>query len=129
MQRSAIDSNSPRTACYGVPRSSSPAMRGTNYPNIATENLRLRAFGLADIATLVATANEHHVADTSLDFPCPFTAKYAQHWIRSHPAAWHARDAVHWAVSSLANNRLVGYTRLHNIDLEERQGSASFLVG
>ena len=104
-------------------------MRGSSYPVIATENLRLRAFEFADIAPLVATANEHHVADTSLDFPCPFTAIDAQHWIRSHPAAWDARDSVHWAVSVLADDRFVGYTCLHNIDLEERQAELTFWMG
>jgi len=129
MHRSASDSNSPRATSYEVARSSSRAIREPRYPVIATENLRLRAFGLADISPLVAIANEHHVADTALDFPCPFTAKYAQQWIRSHPAAWDVRDSVHWAVSVLADDRFVGYTCLHNIDREERQAELTFWMG
>jgi ribosomal-protein-alanine N-acetyltransferase len=36
---------------------------------------------------------------------------------------------VHWAVSVLADNRFVGYTCLHNIDLEERQAELTFWIG
>ena len=129
MHRSAIDSNSPRSTSYEVARSSSRATREPRYPVIATENLRLRGFGLADISPLVAIANDHHVADTALDLQCPFTAKYAEQWIRSHPAAWDLRDSVHWAVSVLADDRVIGYTCLHNIDGEERQAELTFWIG
>jgi RimJ/RimL family protein N-acetyltransferase len=101
----------------------------SSYPTIATVNLRLRPFGLTDISALVATANSHHVTDTALDTPCPFTAKYAQQWINSHAAAWEARDSVHWAVSELADDRFVGYLCLHNIDLDERQAELNFWMG
>lgn len=112
-----------------ISHSASPVARSSGYPTIATENLRLRAFGLADISALVATANGHHVADTALDLPSPFTAKSAQQWINSHPAAWDAGDSVHWAVSVLTDDRFVGYICLQNIDLEERQGELTFWIG
>ena len=112
-----------------IGRSASPVARRCSYPTIATENLRLRAFGLADISALVATANGHHVADTALDLPSPFTAKSAQQWINSHPAAWVAGDSVHWAVSVLTDDRFAGYICLQNIDLEERQGELAFWIG
>lgn len=129
MRRGAIDSESQRPASHEVTRAFAPAIREPRYPVIATQNLRLRPFGLADIPPLVAIANEHHVADTALDLPCPFTAKYAQQWIRSHPAAWDVRESVHWAVSVLADDRFVGYTCLHNIDPEEGQAEITFWVG
>ena len=101
----------------------------SDYPIIATQHLRLRPFRLADISALVVIANGHHVADSVLDFPYPFTAQYAQRWIRSHPAAWDARASIHWAVSVLTDDRVVGYTCLDNVDLDERQAELSFWMG
>ena len=105
------------------------APRGTHYPTLATQQLRLRSFGLADISTLVAMANEHHVADTVLNFPCPLTARYARRWIDSHPTAWDLRDSLHWAISVLEDARFVGYTGLYDIDLESREAKLTFWIG
>jgi [ribosomal protein S5]-alanine N-acetyltransferase len=118
-----------RTASHEIDRSLLQTQHRSGYPVIATQHLRLRPFRLTDISSLVVAANGHHVADTVLDFPYPFTAKYAHQWIRSHPAAWDARDAVHWAISVLTDDRLVGYTCLDNLDLEECQAELTFWMG
>jgi RimJ/RimL family protein N-acetyltransferase len=129
MHTSATGFTLAQPASHEIDRSLLPTLHRSDYPVIATQHLRLRPFQLADISSLVATANGHHVADTVLDFPYPFTAKYARHWIRSHPAAWDARDCIHWAVSLLTENRVVGYTCLDNLDLEERQAELTFWMG
>ena len=107
----------------------SQAMCEPRYPVIATQHLRLRPFQLEDIPSLVWAANGHHVADTTLHFPYPFTAQYARRWIRSHRTAWEIRDCIHWAVSALTDDHLVGYTCLDNLDFDERQAELTFWIG
>ena len=108
-----------------------PPLQGesaSNYPVIATARLRLRRLELSDISPLVTLARDRHVADATIDVLSSLTAQDAQRWIESHLAAWEARRSVHWALSLLSDDRLVGYTGLHNIDLGHRQAEISFLI-
>ena len=99
------------------------------FPVVASERLRLRSFALADIPTLVAIANQHGIADTVLDVPYPFTASYARGWIATHAAEWSQRRTVHWAVSRLNDDRLIGYAGLGPLDAINRQVALSVWVG
>lgn len=98
-------------------------------PVIATARVRLRAFQLSDISQLMAIANEHHVADSALDIDYPFTITDARRWVQSHVAAWNVRHSLHWAISALVDNTLIGYTGLHHIDQDNRQAQLSFWIG
>lgn len=101
----------------------------STYPMIATPKLRLRTFVPADIPQLVALAGEHRIADMTIAVPHPNTSEYARRWIESHRLAWEARQSLHWAVSRLADDRLVGYAGLLDIDLEHRQAELSLWIG
>ena len=129
MYTGATGSNLARPTSSGEDRSSATAACSSGFPVLATANLRLRAFELSDISQLKAIANEHHVADTTIDVPHPFTAAYARQWVESHAGLWERRRSVHWAVSLLADDRLVGYTGLEHIDLLNRQAELSFWIG
>lgn len=99
------------------------------FPIIATERLRLRPFVLSDIASLLVIVNEHGVGDTVIDLPSHFTGQYARDWIATHLSDWEDRRAVHWAVSLLADDRLMGYAGLARLDLENRQSALSVWIG
>ncbi len=103
------------------------ALRRSTYPVIATARLRLRAFETADTPRLVALASE--MADATIGVSHPTTTEYAQRWIESHALAWEARQSLHWAVSTLADDRVVGYAGLLDIDLESQQAELSLWVG
>ena len=98
-------------------------------PVIATLHLRLRSFVLADIPALVAIANEHGIADSVIDVPYPFTAQYARRWIGTQLADWRAHRAVHWAVSRLTDDRLIGYAGLGRLDAVNHQAALSVWIG
>lgn len=100
-----------------------------SFPTIATERLRLRPFDLADIASLLLIINEQGVGDSVIDLPSHFTGRYARDWIATHAADWEDQRAVHWAVSQLTDQRLIGYAGLTRLDLQNRQAALSVLLG
>ena len=124
----ATESGLPYLARFEADDTSARATSSSGYPVVATAHLRLRAFEPADISRLVAIASGRHVADSTMDVPHPFTTRFAQPWVESHAAAWHARHSLRWAVSVLANDQLVGYTGLHNIEIGNRQAELSFWI-
>jgi RimJ/RimL family protein N-acetyltransferase len=91
--------------------------------------LRLRALVPTDIPRLVALAGKHRIADTTIGVPRSTTTEYAQRWIESHGLAWEARQSLYWAGSTFADDRLVGYAGLLDIDLEHQQAELSLWVG
>jgi ribosomal-protein-alanine N-acetyltransferase len=111
--------------------SDAPARGGCpdTYPTVSTQRFRFRPFSRADIVPLTALAGEHRIADTTIGVPHPYTAEYAQMWISSHPEAWKARRALHWAAIPVGEERIVGYAGLQNIDLQRRQAELRFWVG
>jgi RimJ/RimL family protein N-acetyltransferase len=100
----------------------------TRYPVVAASRLRLRPFALLDISRLVSVVAAHRIADATLAVPRPFDARQARRWIESHPVEWRRRDAIHWAVSDLDNDRLGGYVGLHDIQLGLGQAEISFWI-
>jgi [ribosomal protein S5]-alanine N-acetyltransferase len=99
------------------------------YPRLSTRQFRFRPFSPADIAPFTALASEHRIADTTIGIPHPYTAEFARMWISSHWQAWEARRALHWAVVSIGEGRIVGYAGLDNIDIQRRQAELRFWVG
>jgi [ribosomal protein S5]-alanine N-acetyltransferase len=104
------------------------AGRSRASPTIATRHLRLRPFELRDISPLVDTVATHRISDTTLAVPHPFSTLQARHWIESHRDQWEARRAVHWAVSSLADEQLSGYVGLQEVDQHSGSAELSFWI-
>jgi [ribosomal protein S5]-alanine N-acetyltransferase len=98
------------------------------YPVIATMHLRLRPFELSDISALVNSITQHRIADVTLAVPQPFDPRQARRWIESHARAWQSGNALHWAVSTLENDRLAGYVGLHDISLDSEQAQLSLWI-
>lgn len=96
------------------------------YPVVATTNLRLRAFTLRDIPRLLAIAEARGMGDTAICLPEKLTGQYANQWITSHSVSWESRCEVHWAVTLLANNQLVGYLGLTDLDAEDSRVTVGF---
>ncbi len=102
---------------------------GTAYPTLTTQRFKLRPFVLADIGQLVAIAGEHRIADTTVGLPHPYTAEFARVWITSHPAAWAAHRALHWAAVKAGDSRIAGYAGLDKINGERSRAELRFWVG
>jgi [ribosomal protein S5]-alanine N-acetyltransferase len=102
---------------------------GDAYPTLTTSRFRFRPFVLADIGPLAALEGEHHIADTAIGVPHPYTTEFARNWISSRSAAWQARRALHWAAFKVGEDGIVGYTGLEKIDVERGQAELRFWVG
>jgi RimJ/RimL family protein N-acetyltransferase len=99
------------------------------YPTLSTKRFHFRAFVFADIARLVALANEHRIADTAIGVPHPFTAEFARMWISLHRSQWLQGSAIHWAVHAIGDDKMAGYAGINQIDADRRQGEMRFWVG
>jgi RimJ/RimL family protein N-acetyltransferase len=128
MDTGTFEFNSSRVEFISTRHSAAWTASWPHFPVVATSQLRLRPFRLTDIPPLVSIANAHHVADTAIDVPHPFAAEDARRWIESQPAAWAARQSLHWAVSLLSDNRLVGYVGLQDIHLQDLQVELRFWI-
>ena len=128
MVSAATESSAPYLARFEADDTLARATSPSGYPVVAPAHLRLRSFEPADISRRVAIASGRHVADSTMDVPHPFAARFTQPWVESHAAAWHARHSLHWAVSVLADDQLVGYTGLHNIEIGNRPAQLSFWI-
>jgi [ribosomal protein S5]-alanine N-acetyltransferase len=105
-----------------------PLAQRQDYPVIATTHLRLRPFVLSDISALVNSIAQHRIADVTLAVPQPFEPRQARRWIESHARAWQSGSALHWAVSTLENDRLAGYVGLHDISMDSEQAQMSLWI-
>lgn len=102
---------------------------GTEYPRLSTRRFQFRPFRLSDIQRLVSLAGEHRVADTAIGIPQPYTPQFARMWILTHAESWEKRDALHWAVEALPDQRIWGYAGLSRIDWLRGQAELRFWVG
>jgi len=74
-------------------------------------------------------AGEHHIADTSIGIPHPYTVEFARMWISSQPAGSDGRPALHWAALEAGEDRIVGYAGLDKIDAARGQAELRLWVG
>lgn len=95
------------------------------YPVVATTQLRLRGFALRDISRLIA-AEARRLSDTAVGVQGVSGGFAARKWIVSHAAEWSNRRAIHWAVTLLSDDQLIGYIGLSNIDVENRRARLGF---
>jgi [ribosomal protein S5]-alanine N-acetyltransferase len=124
----ALDLHSARPAASEAVRMRWKREFASTFHVIATARLRLRPLEPSDISPLVAIASDRHVADAAIDILPSYTAPNTRAWIEFHSAEWDTRASFHWTLSLLADDRLVGYTGLLNIDPEARHAEISFLM-
>lgn len=104
-------------------------LTGLAYPMMRSINFQFRPFVPADIRRLVALAGEHRIADTTIGIPYPYTAEFARMWISTHGESWAGRQALHWAVQKIDDDRLAGYAGLSRIDMHRGHAELRFWVG
>jgi ribosomal-protein-alanine N-acetyltransferase len=130
MPTTASSQSAHMTAAHRSPSETASADASSDfYPRLTTRQFRFRPFSLADIAPFTALASEHRIADTAIGVPHPYTAEFARMWMSSHPQAWQARQALHWAALRIGDEQIVGYAGLHNIDMQRGQAELRFSVG
>jgi ribosomal-protein-alanine N-acetyltransferase len=97
------------------------------YPVLATEHLRLRGFVEGDSARVSGLSDSGNI-DTAPYLPQPLLRFPAERWIATHELLWETLQALHWAITALSNDALLGYAGLRAIDLENRRGKLGFRV-
>ena len=84
------------------------AMGANNYPEMASERLRLRAFTAADADAVTDLAGDRAVAATTLSIPHPYARVDAEQWIASHHEAFVDGRRVSLAITLLDGSTLIG---------------------
>jgi [ribosomal protein S5]-alanine N-acetyltransferase len=101
----------------------------SQYPILATERLRLRGLQASDCLGLPELADDCGDADAAIGLRRYMSRESTQRWIASHAPMWSTLQAAHWAITSLEDDRLMGYISLSEIDLDNRQATLGFRVG
>ncbi len=107
-------------------RSSAALSSGIDYPILRTQRFQFRPFVLADIAPLVAIANEHRIADSTVGVPHPGTVEFARMCVSSHATQWTSPRALQWAAVDIGDRQIKGYAGLDKIDVDQSQVELRF---
>lgn len=81
-------------------------------PALATERLRLRAFGLIDGDAVAALAGDAVVSRYLLQVPHPYPRSLADEWITSHAETWSRGGGPSWAIERKRDRRVIGTVSL-----------------
>ena len=95
-------------------------------PSLATARLRLRQLDPLDTLKVAAIAADPATVAGTLDAPSHAERDYQWEWIASHFSGNGHERSLHWAVSLLGDDRIIGYTGLDDIDAEGSQAELSF---
>jgi ribosomal-protein-alanine N-acetyltransferase len=97
-------------------------------PELMTERLRLRPFGLADAPEVARLVGDARVAATAVAIPHPYPAGAAEAWIATHEPDAAAGDALTWAVTDLESDTLYGAIALR-LTQAHRRGEIGYWAG
>ena len=98
-------------------------------PTLTTTRMRLRPFVAADAGRVAELAGAREIADTTISIPHPYPVSTAERWIASHPQAWAADRAAHFAICLLPHGLLIGGIALRNIDRAHYQAELGVWIG
>jgi len=98
-----------------------------NQPNILTERLILRTFGLSDARDVQRLAGNINVAKMTLNVPHPYENDMAEEWINSHKEKTDSGIQITYAIESLQLGVLIGAISLTHI--EAKQANLGYWVG
>lgn len=91
-------------------------------PTIETERLILRPFELTDAKDIQSLAGDKAIASTTLNIPHPYGDGMAEEWLGKHQELFDTGQAVHFAITTKSDAKLVGGISL--MDISERHSHA-----
>jgi RimJ/RimL family protein N-acetyltransferase len=100
----------------------------TAFPTLRTERLLLRALTRDDAAAVQRLVGVREIAAMTLTIPHPYTTSMAEEWIAALPERWERGEAVHWAITRLSDEALIGVIGLE-IAAKHERGELGYWVG
>lgn len=97
-------------------------------PELRTERLRLRPFGLADAPDVARLVGDARVAATAVAIPHPYPYGAAEAWIATHEPDATERIALTWASADLESGTLYGAITLR-LTPQHRRGEIGYWAG
>jgi hypothetical protein len=98
-------------------------------PTIETERLILRPFELSDAKNVKRLAGDKAIASTTLNIPHPYEDGMAEKWIAKHQELFDAGQAVHFAITTKSNGKLVGAISLMDISERHSRADMGYWIG
>jgi RimJ/RimL family protein N-acetyltransferase len=100
-------------------------------PHLALETgrLLLRPFVHDDAPRVQSLAGARKIADMTLNIPHPYPDGAAETWIDSHSADLDTCEAIHCAIVSRQDERLIGAVALLNIDRHASRAELGYWIG
>lgn len=80
----------------------------TNFPQLITARLRLRAFALADVPRLVTLAGNYEVAQNTLNIPHPYYERDARQWVQVTQENYAQQTGYAFAIELRATGEFIG---------------------
>ncbi|NQV14217.1 GNAT family N-acetyltransferase [bacterium] len=80
----------------------------SNYPELHTDRLVLRAFQLSDATEVQMLAGAREVAEMTLNIPHPYSNGLAENWISSHKKDFEAGMGMRFAIVEKETAKLIG---------------------
>lgn len=97
-------------------------------PVLKTARLVLRPFRDADATDVQRLAGEREIAATTLTVPHPYPDGAAESWIATHAGLWADRKVLTLAVTTAADEVLVGAIGLA-LTMEDRRAELGYWIG
>jgi ribosomal-protein-alanine N-acetyltransferase len=79
-----------------------------DFPQLTTQRLLLRAFGLADVPRLVALAGDYEVAKNTLNIPHPYREEDAWRWVQLTQENYELQTGYAFALELRATGEFIG---------------------
>jgi ribosomal-protein-alanine N-acetyltransferase len=100
----------------------------SQYTELTTERLRLRAPLPADAAAIVRYAGDERVARTTLDIPHPYSDAAAAEFIRSTARWWDEGEGATWSITTRGDGAVLGCIGLTFVR-EHRRAELGYWIG
>jgi [ribosomal protein S5]-alanine N-acetyltransferase len=100
----------------------------TEYPELVTARLRLRAFTMQDAPIVAQLCGEWEIAEKTANIPHPYDVSMAEEWIGSHPKAFVDGEAMTFAIIVTEHDLLVGAIGLH-LSSVNRYAEVGYWIG
>jgi ribosomal-protein-alanine N-acetyltransferase len=97
----------------------------SNFPELATKRLRLRATGPGDAAALLGILGDSEVTKYH-NMPTLTTLTEAQAALERLEQRYAARDTIRWAIEPIGHGEMIGTVGLLRFDFEQRRAEVGY---